>query len=86
MTPLTYLTQPGPTQPQNAEKMTRTSSELKPSACRCCQFYKSQGRSGGYCQQLGVPVRGTWHSCPLALPPFAPSWEGIPESGNRHVI
>ena len=29
------------------------------------------------CQQLGVPVRGGWRACSLALPPFAPSWENI---------
>ncbi len=86
MTPLTHLTQPPLTQQRHSEKATRTSSELKPSVCRCCQFYQSQGRSGGYCQQLGVPVRSSWHSCPLALPPFAPSWEGIPESRHRQVI
>jgi hypothetical protein len=31
------------------------------------------------CQQLGVPVRGSWKACALALPPFAPSWESIDE-------
>ncbi|WP_071592294.1 hypothetical protein [Pseudanabaena sp. PCC 6802] len=49
----------------------------KLSACRCCQFYKFQGRSDGYCHRLGVPVSSHWRTCPLALPPFAPSWEGI---------
>lgn len=32
------------------------------------------------CQQLSVPVRGSWKACSLALSPFAPSWgriEGI---------
>jgi hypothetical protein len=24
---------------------------------------------------LGVPVRSHWRACPLALAPFAPSWE-----------
>lgn len=50
------------------------------SACRYCRFYKTEGRRGGLCQQLGVPVRGTWKSCSLALPPFAPSWENLEES------
>jgi hypothetical protein len=29
------------------------------------------------CQQLGVPVRGSWKACSLALPSFASSWESI---------
>lgn len=47
------------------------------SACRYCRFYKPEGRRGGLCQQLGVPVSGSWKSCSLALPPFAPSWENL---------
>lgn len=47
------------------------------SACRLCRYFQPEGRRGGVCQQLGVPVRGSWTSCSLSLPPFAPSWEGI---------
>jgi len=47
------------------------------SACRLCRYYQPEGRRGGVCQQLGVPVRGSWSSCSLAIPPFAPSWESI---------
>lgn len=47
------------------------------SACRYCRHYCVEGRRGGMCQQLGVPVRGSWKACSLALPPFAPSWESI---------
>lgn len=45
------------------------------SACRYCQFYRAEGRRGGHCHQLGVPVQGCWTSCSLALPPFAPLWK-----------
>ncbi len=47
------------------------------SACRYCQYYKPEGRRGGMCQQLGVPVQGSWKACALAMPKFAPSWEGL---------
>lgn len=47
------------------------------SACRYCRHYNVEGRRGGMCKQLGVPVRGTWKACSLALPPFAPSWESL---------
>lgn len=47
------------------------------SACRACRFYRPEGRRGGSCQQLGVPVRGSWKACSLAIPPFAPSWESL---------
>lgn len=45
------------------------------SACRVCRFYRPEGRRGGTCQQLSVPVSASWKACSLALPPFAPSWE-----------
>lgn len=51
------------------------------SACRYCRYYQPEGRRGGVCQQLSVPVRGSWKACSLALAPFAPTfaptWEGI---------
>lgn len=49
------------------------------SACRACRYYTPEGRRGGFCQQLSVSVRGSWHACSLAISPFAPSWEGIEE-------
>jgi hypothetical protein len=47
------------------------------SACRYCRYYRLEGRRGGECQQLGVPVRGNWKACSLASPLFGPSWESI---------
>lgn len=44
-------------------------------ACRVCRYYQPQGRRGGTCDQLGVPVRASWKACSLALPPFTTSWE-----------
>lgn len=49
------------------------------SACRYCRHYNVEGRRGGMCEQLGVPVKGSWKACSLALPPFAPAWENIEE-------
>jgi hypothetical protein len=40
------------------------------SACRYCRFYKPEGRRGGSCQQLGVPVQSSWKACAFASPPF----------------
>ncbi|WP_242032811.1 hypothetical protein [Oscillatoria sp. FACHB-1406] len=40
------------------------------STCRCCQYYKPEGRRGGQCQQLGVPVRGCWKACSIGSPAF----------------
>jgi hypothetical protein len=45
------------------------------SVCRHCQFYRTEGRRGGYCQQLGVPVQSRWKSCSFAIPPFASAWK-----------
>ncbi|MGB5961464.1 MAG: hypothetical protein WBG73_12440 [Coleofasciculaceae cyanobacterium] len=52
-------------------------SNFSASACRYCRYYNVEGRRGGMCKQLGVPVRGGWRACSLALAPFAPSWENI---------
>ncbi len=52
------------------------------SACKYCRNYKPEGRRGGVCQQLGVPVQGSWSACSLAVSPFAPSWEGFEEVWN----
>lgn len=49
------------------------------SACRHCRYYTPEGRRGGVCQQLNVPVQSAWASCSLAIPPFAPVWEEIEE-------
>lgn len=51
------------------------SSENLTSTCRCCQYYTPEGRRGGQCQQLHVPVKGGWRACQLAIPAFAMSWE-----------
>jgi hypothetical protein len=54
------------------DELTRTTS-----ACQHCRSYAPEGRRGGHCQQLGVPVGGSWKACSLAIPPFAPSWEHL---------
>jgi hypothetical protein len=47
------------------------------SACRHCRLYRAEGRRGGHCQQLGVPVQGGWKACSLAETPFATSWKQL---------
>ena len=49
------------------------------SACRYCRYYQPEGRRGGTCQQLGVPVRASWKACTLAMPPFTSTWENLEE-------
>ncbi|NJL00130.1 MAG: hypothetical protein HC910_06000 [Spirulinaceae cyanobacterium SM2_1_0] len=39
--------------------------------CRCCTHYQPEGRRGGTCEQLGVPVKSCWQACSLAVRPFA---------------
>ncbi|WP_088241533.1 hypothetical protein [Calothrix rhizosoleniae] len=52
------------------------------SACKYCRNYKPEGRRGGVCQQLGVPVQGSWSACSLAVSPFTPSWKDFEEAWN----
>ena len=47
------------------------------SACRYCRYYAPEGRRGGACQRLGVPVQANWKACALASPPFAPEWSNL---------
>lgn len=47
------------------------------STCRHCQFYRSEGRRGGCCERLGVPVQGSWKACCLAIAPFTSTWEKL---------
>jgi len=56
-----------------------TSCNLSTSACRYCQHYQPEGRRGGTCQMLDVPVQGNWKACSLAVTAFAPNWESLVE-------
>ncbi|WP_448601482.1 hypothetical protein [Thermoleptolyngbya sp.] len=42
------------------------------SSCRRCAHYHLEGRRGGHCQLLGVPVQGAWGACPMGQPQFLP--------------
>lgn len=55
------------------------------SACRHCRFYRLEGRRGGDCQQLGVPVQGSWRACSLAAQPFASQWDEWSAAVSRHL-
>jgi hypothetical protein len=52
-------------------------------ACRHCRHYTPEGRRGGTCQQLSVPVQSNWKACSLAVSPFGSSWENIEEIAPR---
>jgi hypothetical protein len=47
------------------------SAQCQVSSCSRCRFYSPEGRRGGQCNQLGVPVAGRWMACSLAVPVFA---------------
>ncbi|AFZ37720.1 hypothetical protein Sta7437_4247 [Stanieria cyanosphaera PCC 7437] len=48
-------------------------------ACRYCRYYNSEGRRGGSCQRLGVPVESNWIACSLASSPFDSPWDNLEE-------
>ena len=52
-------------------------SNFLTSSCRFCRYYQTEGRRGGMCQQLGVPVRAKWKACSLAAAPFTQTWESL---------
>ncbi len=50
------------------------------SACRYCRHYQPEGRRGGSCHVLGVPVESGWQACVLASPAFETTLENIEKS------
>jgi len=52
-------------------------ANLMTSSCRYCRYYQAEGRRGGMCQQLSVPVQAEWTACVLAARPFATTWENL---------
>ena len=49
------------------------------SSCRHCCFYRPEGRRGGLCQKLSVPVDSNWKACALADSPFSNSLKKLEE-------
>jgi hypothetical protein len=47
--------------------------------CRLCQHYSPEGRRGGFCEKLDVPVISKWDACSLATHPFETSWQSDQE-------
>ena len=45
--------------------------------CRHCRFFNPEGRRGGTCQKLAVPVNSNWKACVLACHPFSPTWKTL---------
>ena len=50
-------------------------SKYGTSRCGLCRFYVHEGRRGGQCSQLDVPVDSSWKACSLAISPFASAGE-----------
>ncbi|MBU6229108.1 MAG: hypothetical protein KGQ93_05395 [Cyanobacteria bacterium REEB459] len=44
--------------------------QYQPVYCSRCRFYTPEGRRGGHCNLLGVPVQADWQACTLAVPIF----------------
>ena len=49
------------------------------SNCRFCRFYNPEGRRGGLCQRLNVPVESDWEACTLSSLPFETAWDNLEE-------
>ncbi|MGK7896431.1 MAG: hypothetical protein AB4372_23145 [Xenococcus sp. (in: cyanobacteria)] len=47
------------------------------SSCRHCRFYLPEGRRGGLCHKLSVPVDSNWKACALARSPFSNSFKKL---------
>ncbi|MEM9004235.1 MAG: hypothetical protein AAGE59_12025 [Cyanobacteria bacterium P01_F01_bin.86] len=54
-----------------------SSNQFGISCCQRCRFYTLEGRRGGHCSQLDVPVQGKWSACSLAAPVFIESIQSV---------
>ena len=52
------------------------------SCCRGCRYYQVEGRRGGLCHQLNVPVQANWKACTLASHSFANPWKNHPDGAK----
>ncbi|MBE9061768.1 hypothetical protein [cf. Phormidesmis sp. LEGE 11477] len=48
-------------------------SNCEISRCGLCRFYAHEGRRGGHCSQLSVPVNARWTACCFSDAPFTDS-------------
>ena len=58
--------------------------DITTSVCRYCRFYQPEGRRGGSCQKLGVPVESRWKACALAASPFKTTVNKLEEIFNSN--
>lgn len=60
------------------------------SRCGLCRFYRHEGRRGGTCSQLNVPVSGSLKACCLSESPFSSDTEtmvGIADwESSKYVV
>lgn len=60
-------------------------SNFSTSSCRHCQHYEIEGRRGGHCTLLSVPVRGEWSACSLGIPAFTPVTVSVAKMAEAKV-
>ncbi len=53
------------------------SSDNSVTTCRLCHHYSPEGRRGGFCKKLDVPVLSQWDACSLAAHPFDSACQSI---------
>ncbi|NJL45183.1 MAG: hypothetical protein HC922_04340 [Leptolyngbyaceae cyanobacterium SM2_3_12] len=59
------------------------SMRCQTSCCSRCRHYTPEGRRGGHCSQLGVPVQGRWTACSLSAPVFLTP---MPETSSVELL
>ncbi len=55
-------------------------------ACRFCQHYELEGRRGGTCQIMNVPVQGNWKACSFAIRYFAKEQLTVKEMNDSYNV
>ena len=55
-------------------------------SCRFCQHYEVEGRRGGTCQMMNVPVQGNWKACSFAIRYFAKEKLTVKEINDSYNV
>ena len=66
--------------------MNEIEADISTSVCRYCRFYQLEGRRGGSCQKLGVPVESNWKACTLASSPFRTTAKKLEEIFQLNTV
>lgn len=68
------------------EDLLMDANQFGVSCCQRCRHFTLEGRRGGHCSQLNVPVQGRWSACSLANPVFLEPMSTVTEAPSPVAV